>query len=164
MELLKLLSANEVVTQIACFLILLAILRVALWKRILAMLDARKEKIASEFRSIEAIKSSVETLKSEYSAKLSGIDEEANARIRAATDRARQAADAILVQSERDGEKLIANAKDSIRDEVAKAKEELKDTVVDLTIRVAEKVIQEKLTAGQDKRLIEEFIEGIEKK
>jgi F0F1-type ATP synthase membrane subunit b/b' len=44
------------------------------------------------------------------------------------------------------------------------SREELKDDIVDLTIRVAENVIQEKLSEESDRRLVEDFLKGIEKK
>ncbi len=48
MELLKLLSTNEIVAQVLSFLILLFLLRKFAWKKILKILDERKEKIALE--------------------------------------------------------------------------------------------------------------------
>ena len=62
MEILKLLSANEIVAQILSFLLLLAILRIFAWKRLLKLLDDRRESIALEFRKIEDAQSAATRL------------------------------------------------------------------------------------------------------
>ena len=53
MELLKMLSASEVFAQILSFFLLLFLLRKFAWKKILGLLDQRKEKITSDFKEIE---------------------------------------------------------------------------------------------------------------
>jgi F-type H+-transporting ATPase subunit b len=164
MELLKLLNANELVSQIVCFLILLAIMRVFLWKKFLGIIDKRREAVSSEFKNIDAMKASILLIKTEYEARLADIDDEARVRIQEATAEARKIAQEIHLKAEDDGEKLLENARANLKDEVAKAKEELKNEVVDLTIHIAEKVIQEKLSEKSDRRLVEDFIEGIGKK
>ena len=164
MELLKLLNTNELVAQIVCFLILLVILRVFLWKNFLGVLDKRKETVSSEFRKIEDAKELISNIKSDYEKKLVDIDIEAKKRIQEALTEARKIADAIRVKAELDGEKFLENTRATLRDEVTKAREQLKDEIVDLTIRVAEKVIQEKLTEETDRKLVENFITEVEKK
>ena len=163
MELLKLLNTNELVSQIACFLILLAILRVFLWKNFLGILDKRKEAISSEFKNIEETKELISNIKTEYAKKLTEIDIEAKMMMQAAMVEARKVAEEIRVKAERDGEKFLENTRANLKDEIAKAKEELKDKIVDLTIQIAEKVIQEKLSEASDRRLVEDFIAGVEK-
>ncbi len=163
MELLKLLSANELVAQLICFLLLFIILRVLLWKRILAVLDARKEKIASDFKTIEDMKTDLSRTKNEYAGKISKIEEEARMKIGAAISEGKRQADEIRLKAETDGEKLIQNAKASIHDEVVKAKEELKDGVVDLAIKAAEQVIAERLSEEGDRKIVEDYLKGIDK-
>lgn len=164
MELLKLLSTNEIVAQIICFLILFAILRIVLWKRVLGMIDARRETIARELRQADETKEVLEKMKADYADRVSKIDDEARMRIQKALDEAKVLAEQIRLRAEMDGDKMLQNARDSVRDELAKAKEELKDTVVDLTIKVTEKVVGEKLTEDEDRKLIEKFIEEISHK
>ena len=56
MELLKMLSGNEIVAQILCFFLLLFLLKHFAWKKILDLLDQRKEKISSQLGEIENTK------------------------------------------------------------------------------------------------------------
>ena len=164
MELLKLLSANEIVAQIVSFLIFLTIMRVFLWKKFLGVLDRRREAISDEYKRIEEAKEAVTRQKDEYAARLAGIDSDRKMLIKEAMVEARRVGDELRSSAEREGERILENAKANLKDEVEKAKEDLKGSIVDLTIKIAEKVIQEKLSEVSDRRLVENFIEGIGKK
>lgn len=164
MELLKLLSANEIVAQTICFLILLAILRVFLWDKFLKGLDARRERIASDFRTIEAAKKAAEASKSDYDARISGIEEEAKRVIASAVDEGKRAAEEVRRQAKEDAEKIFEKSKDNIKVEIAKAEERLKNKIVNITIEAAEKVIEDKLSEESDRKLVEGFINKLSAK
>lgn len=164
MELLKLLNTGEIVAQTVCFILALAILRAVLWKPFLGILEARRRRIAGEIRDIKDTKTALANMKADYDRRIASIDEEAAARFDAALAEAKKRADEMRLKAEKDGERIIENAKANIRDELAKAKDELKDSMVDLTIRVAQTVIQEKLTVEDDRKLVAEFLKSMEKK
>lgn len=157
------LAANEIVAQIACFLTLLALLRIFLWKKVLSALDKRNEKIAGEFKHIDDVKAATELLKADYEKHLSHIDEEAYARLNEAIAEGRRIADEMRKKAESECVRILENSKESIKAEIAVAKESLKNEIVDLTIAVTEKIIQEKYTEADDKRLIGEYLEEIER-
>jgi len=163
MELLKLLSTNEIVAQIITFLILLFLMKRFAWKPFLKILDDRRSRIASELKKIGEAKAEAEKIRADYQARLSAIESEAKARIEAAVEEGRSAAEAIRQDARAEGEKILAKAQDSIKAEVAKAEEALKDKIVNLTIDVAAKVVQEKLTVEDDKAIVETFIKEMEK-
>ncbi|MDD5196050.1 MAG: ATP synthase F0 subunit B [Candidatus Omnitrophica bacterium] len=163
MELLKLLSTNEIVAQILGFLILLALLRIFAWKSILGLLDKRKERIALEFKKIEEAKADIEKLRLEYAAKIVSIDETAQLKIHEALNQAK----VILEDSRKNGyiqaQAIIDNAKQSVKYELAKAKDELKNEIIDLTLKATEDLIQEKFTGEGDRKLVEDFLKGVDK-
>lgn len=161
MELLKLLSANELVAQTVAFLLLLFIMRSVFWKKFLTALDKRRDRIASELKKIDETKTAVEMMKAEYEEKLTKIEEVAEVKFIEAAEKARKFAEEVRLKAEHEGERIIQNAKESVRGELLKAKEELKDTMVDLTIEVAGKVIEERLTEANDKKLVEEFLKRL---
>ena len=158
MELLKLLSGNEIIAQAICFLLLLATLRIFLWGRFLKLLDARRERIASDFKKIEAAKADVDKLKRLYDARMAKVEEEARETIREAIIDGKKAAEEVRQEAQADAEKTFEKARENIKVEVAKAEERLKDKIVDITIEVAEKVIEEKLSEAGDRKLVEGFI------
>lgn len=163
MELLKLLSASQLVAQVVSFLFLLFMLRLLMWKPFLKLLDDRKERIASEYKRIEDIKAEVEKMKTGYEDMLNNIEQTAKAKIQAAIAEGKQLSDEIKERAKADGQKILDNAKDAIRGEVLKAKEDLRNDIVDITIKAAERVISEKLTEKEDKRLVEDFLKGMDK-
>jgi len=158
MELLKLLSANEIIAQGVCFLLLLAVLRVFLWNRFLKLLDARKERIASELKAIDAAKADVEKLKNNYDGRISRIEEEAREKIRSAIVEGKRDAQEIREKAQEDAERIFEKTRENIKAEAAKAEETLKNRIVDIAIGAAEKVIEERLSEAGDRKLVEGFI------
>lgn len=163
MELLKLLSANEIVAQIISFFLVLFLLKVFLWKRLLGVLDKRKERIASELKAIEDTKSEIDNLKTDYEVKIAAIDVEAKSMIQEAKEEALKIAEAMRKKAYQDTQEIVESAKASMQYELAKAREEIKDEIIDMTIRATEQVVGEKLTEEQDRKLIEDFLKNLDK-
>ncbi len=162
MELLKLLSTNEIVAQVLGFIILLTLLRVFAWKRVLGVLDKRKERIAQEFKKIEETRADIEKMKLDYNSKLDSIEQAAKHKLHEALNESKL----ILEEARKNGhvqaQEIIDNAKSSIKYELSKAKDELKNEIIDLTMKATESVIKEKLTGEGDRKLVREFLEGID--
>ena len=159
MELLKLLSLNEIVAQVVSFLLLLALLRVFAWNKILKLLDDRRDRIALEFRKIEEAKNEAAKSRLEYEEKISRIHEERKRIIQEALSEGKAITDEVRKKANLEAQEIIASAKDNIKYELAAAKEELKEKIVDLTILSTEHIIQEKFTEEDDKKLIRDFLE-----
>ena len=163
MELLKLLSVNEIVAQVVSFLVLFIILRVFLWKRILGLLDARKEKIASALSEIENAKLEADKLKNDYQGKLNLIDKLAQDKINEAVAKGRHITDEMRKIAHEEAQAIIESARANAKYELSKAQEQLKEKIVDLTIAAAGSVIQEKLTEEDDRKLVEDFLNRMDK-
>ncbi|PIU40993.1 MAG: ATP synthase F0 subunit B [Candidatus Omnitrophica bacterium CG07_land_8_20_14_0_80_42_15] len=162
MELLKLLSTSEIVAQVINFLLLLFILRIFLWKRILKLLDERKERISSGLKSIEDSKAEIERLKAEYETQLSSIENIARERIKEAVKEGSQVVNEIKKKAQMDAEKIIEAAKIDMKHEVARAKENLKDEIIALTMKATESLIEAKFTEENDKKLIGDFLKQVD--
>lgn len=160
---LKLISVNDVVAQLVCFFIVLFILRKFVWGQLLSFLDERKAKIAAEFKQIEDLKVQLADLRKDYEVKLDGIEQQARASINEAVNEGNRLAVQIRQQAGDDARKLMDNANQNIRMEMAKVKEELKASVVELAMQAAEKAAGQKLGSLADKEMVQEFIREIEK-
>ncbi len=163
MELLKLLSTNEIVAQIISFLLLFFLLRIFVWKKVLALLDERRAKIAAEFQRIEDVKAELAKIKADYAAQLARIDETAAKKMQEAVIAAKQASEDIRKQAHGEAERIIRSGRESAQFELSKAKEVLKQEIVELVIQTVRGVIGENLNGEQDERMIEEFLQQIEK-
>lgn len=164
MELLKLLSANEVVAQIISFLVLFFILRAFLWGKFLKVLDDRKEKIASDMKKISDTQAQVETLKQDYLTRLSAIELTSRQKIQEAVLEGRKITEEIKAKARAEAEGIIQNAKEVTKFELDKAKGQLKEEIVDMAMRATENLIREKMNVEQDKKLVENFLDKIEEK
>ncbi|HRZ66542.1 MAG TPA: F0F1 ATP synthase subunit B [Candidatus Omnitrophota bacterium] len=163
MELLRSLSANEIVAQVVSFLLLLMLLRIFAWKKLLKMLDDRRERIASEFRRIDEAQSAVEKLKADYDKRLAGIEAEARAKIQEAVAEGKKVSQEIREGARQEARAILDKAQENIEIEVSKAKQELKEKVVELTLGTTEKLLKEKITDEKDRRLASDFLDELEK-
>ena len=162
MELLKLLSTSEIFAQVVSFLLLFFILRLFAWKPLLKLLDERKAKIASEFKSIEDTKQAVEKLRLDYQSKLDAAGAEAQARVREAVEEGKRLTEELRKGAYQEAQKIIEHARADIKFELSQARDELKDQIVDLSIKAAETVIQDKLTAEEDRKIVENFLDKLD--
>jgi F-type H+-transporting ATPase subunit b len=163
MELLKLLSASELVAQIIAFLFLFFVLRRFFWSRVLKLLDERKAYVASQFKQIEDTKLEMVKMKDDYSAQLATIKQKANEQIAQAVMEGHKLTEEIKHKAHQEAQSMIESARVSISYDLARAKEDLKETVIDLALKVTEKVIEEKYTEEKDRKQIEAFLDGMDK-
>ena len=164
MELLKLLSTSEIIAQVINFLLLLVLMRVFFWKRVLKLLDERRERIASQLENIESAKKEVEKLKDDYQKELNAIEAIKKLKIQEGIEVGRKEADEIRREALLNAQRIMDSAESDIKQEIAKAREALKDEIVNLTIMGVENVVGEKLTEEGDKKLVRDFLDNPIKK
>jgi F-type H+-transporting ATPase subunit b len=157
------LEIGQIVTQIIGFLLALWILKTFAWKPLLKIMEQRKEKIASEFDHIDKKKVQMEKLVSDYEAKLKDIDNLTRAKILKAASEGQKMAYEIKENARKEAKDFLDKAKDRLQREVDMAKVQLRDDLVEMTLRVTEKILKEKIDQEKDKRLIADFIDELEK-
>jgi F-type H+-transporting ATPase subunit b len=163
MELLKLLDSSQIIAQAVSFLILFVVLRALVWKRFLKILDDRKDRVASELKHIEDSKSEIAKLKSYYEAHLGNIEQIAKDRLEEAVSEGKRIADQIRENANVEAVKMLEKTDDAIRAELSRARKELRDDIVNIAINAAGKVIEEKLTEAQDKKIVEDFLNRVDR-
>ena len=156
------LSASEIFAQVLSFFLLLFLLRLFAWKRILCLLDQRKEKIRSEFEKIESAKLQISRLKEDYEFKMKFIHEQAEVKIKEAIDEARKITSRMHKQAHEDAQDIITDARQQVKYEVSKVQEQLKERIVDIALGAAKSVIQERLTEEGDRKIVENFIKEVQ--
>ncbi len=163
MDLLRLLTANEIVAQVISFLLLLALLRIFAWNKLLKFLDDRRERIASEFKKIDDAQAAVDRMKSGYDKKLADIEAESRAKIQEAIAEGKKVSQEIRESARQEARASLDKAQENRENEVAKAKQELKQKVVELTLGTTEKLLKEKIDGEKDKKLASDFLDELEK-
>ena len=136
---------STLIAQILNFLILVFILAKFAYNPICKALDARKAKIAEDLGAAEKAKEDAEAVKAEYAAKLADAKAEAEAIIENAHKTAEAVREKIMADTEAEKEQIIAAAKESIAMEQKKSMDAIRTQVVDLSMAVAGKIVEEKL-------------------
>ena len=155
------LEIGQIVTHIIGFLIAVFLLKKFAWKPLLSILEERRSKIKSEFDNIDKEKKKVEDLVSDYQTKLKEIDSLARVKIQEAAREGQKLANEIKENARGESKDILTRAREEIQMDVDKAKVQLKNDLVNMTIRVAEKLIRERLDEEKDKKLIAEFIDAV---
>jgi F-type H+-transporting ATPase subunit b len=161
MDFLKEINWQLVITQILCFIAVLAVLRWKLWGPTFKILEDRREKIAAELKSIENAKAEVARLKSDYDEHLAKIEQEAKARFQEVARQAEDEGRATREKARVDAEQIIADSRKEMQFEFLRVKDALKVEVVDMVLKTTEKMLQEKLTMGNDRKIIESMLEQL---
>lgn len=154
---------REVATHAVAFTAAVLVLRRLAWKPILNLLDERRERIATEFDSIEREKVTNATLRAEYETQLRTIETQARAKIQEAVGEGRKVAGEIHEHARHEARELITRAREEIDIEKDKAEVALKEDMVAMAMAAAEKVIRAKLDDAAHRRLISETIEELTK-
>jgi len=157
------LSANEIFAQILSFFLLLFLLRHFAWKKILRLLDQRKEKISSDLKEIEDTKIALAKIKADYESKIVSIQEQAQLKIKEAIEESKKINDQMRKKAHEDAQDILTDARNQVKYEVSKVQEQLKDKIVDIALSAAQSLIQERLTEDGDRRIVENFIKEIER-
>ncbi len=154
---------QQILTQAIGFLILLFILKKIAWKPLLSLLDERREKISSEFQTIERTKSGLARLEQDYKSRLAEIDAQARQKIQEAISEGQRIAMEIQEKAREEAQKTVDKAKANIEMEVAKARVELRNKVAGMAIRAAEKILKEELNEERQRRLVTDFLQEAER-
>lgn len=157
------LSVNEIFAQILSFFLLLFLLRHFAWKKILGLLDQRKERISAQLKEIEDTKMQLAKIKADYASKMVSIQEQAQLKINEAIEEGRKINAQMRKKSHEEAQDIITDARNQVKYEVSKVEEKLKDEIVEIALNAARNLIQERLTEDGDRKIVEDFIKEIEK-
>lgn len=152
----------QIFSQLVSFLIMLWVLKRFAWKPLLASMEERRNKIKSDFATIDGEKKEAEKLKNEYQEKLLGIEAESKAIIQQAIEEGRQRVQEIQDEAYQQARGIVAKAQKEIQKEIAKAKIQLKDEIIEMTLLATQKVIQNNLEPEKQKELATQFVDQME--
>lgn len=146
------------VAQIFHFIVLLIFLRLVVYPPIVKILEQRQEAIAGNVAAAEEERKQAETLRQQYLSDMEKAKEEANDIIQKATKSAEEEARAIIDSAKEEAGRIKDSALQDIEREKEKAVSELREQVASLSILVAGKVIDERITTDIQDDLVDKFI------
>jgi F-type H+-transporting ATPase subunit b len=148
-------------TNIVAFLIFVAILGKVAWGPLMGVLDARKERIRSDYATAHAKVEEAEHLRRDFQDRLQGIQNTERERVQEAVKRGEGLAKAIESEARAKAAGILGKAESDLERDVIEARLTLRAQVVTMAIGAAEMLVKEKLDDAKHRQLVESFIQGL---
>ena len=149
------------VWTILTFLLLLFVLAKFAWKPLLKMLNDREELIRSSLEDAEKAKEKLEKLNAEGEAIINQARSEAQSILSEGKAAAAKLKDETLDVAKEQAKQIAREAEKQINIEKDKAIAEIKSEVVNLSMSIAEKLINKNISPEDNKALIDESLSSV---
>ena len=155
-------SLGTIIWTTVAFLVVLFILKKMAWKPILEGLKKREESIEGALKAAEDAKEEMAALQSNNEELLNKARAERDLLLKEAKEIKEGIIAEAKTNAKLEGDKMVAQARETIKLEKAAAITELKTQVAALAIEVAEKVVKEKLSNdNKQQELVNNLIEEV---
>lgn len=124
-------------------------------------LAAREEKIRSDLASAEGARTSAETELAEYRAQLADARQEAAGILDEAQAQADSVRKELVAKAEADAQELRGKAAEDIRVASERAMSDLTSKVSELSVQLAEKIVEKNLDRSAQQNLVDSFINQV---
>jgi len=153
MELVKP-SIGLIFWMVVSFSIILFLLKKFAWKPILGMIKEREQSIENALASAEKAKEEMKLLQSSNERILAEARSERDAMLKDAREiREKMIADAKGLAN-KEGDRMLATARENIQNEKNAAISELKNQVATLSIEIAEKILKSELSSDEKQKTL----------
>lgn len=154
-------TISSMVVVTLSFVILLALLKKYAWNAVVGMMDKREEKISGDLDSAEQSRKKAEDLEEKRQTQLNSSRAEATEIIRNAKSTGESIRQQLLSEAEEQVGQMREKAQADISNERENALESVKDDVADLSLQIAEKILNKELSPQAHSALIDQYIESI---
>ncbi|MFO0625051.1 MAG: ATP synthase F0 subunit B [Polyangiales bacterium] len=155
-------GATAFIGPVINFVLLMVLGYMALRRSINPALAARRAAIETEIAEAQRMHTEAESMHQEYADKLARLDEEI-ARLKADFTRAGEAErDRIVAEAREKAERMRADARASIEQEVKTLRDELHREAVLAAVTAAEETVRKTITAADHGRLADDYIQSLD--
>ncbi len=144
------------------FLLLLLILKRFAYPALLGAVEAREKALEEQLQEAERNRAEAEKLLAEHKKLLAEGRTAAHALLVEARTTAEKERAVAMEKTQQEQEELLARARRDIVAERERAIAELRREAVDLSLAAASKLIGERLTSETDRKLVEQYLAGLE--
>ena len=144
-----------------CFFAFALVLGKFAWKPILGALDARDENIKKSVEDAEQIRQEMEQLASTQKMMVREAEEQAKGIIEDSRKAAKEAARHITDQAREEAQIILQNAERDVTEKVKEAQAELREVGASVAVELASKIIEEHLDEAKSKKLISKYIDDL---
>lgn len=133
------------------------------WKPLLDMIEERERGIRKAVEGAHQANADAQALLVQHKETLREAGQQREDILKQAFADADQARQSLLAQAKADAERLLEKAKEQIQREKQLALQEIRGEIADLAIGAASKIVESSLTEDAQRKLVDEFIEGLPK-
>lgn len=144
------------------FALLVVVLGKFAWKPILQALQAREHEIADALKKAEEAKKDAERMMQENKIAMEKASNETARLIAEGRAMAEQLKSDIVAKANESAKKMLDQAKDEITREKESAMAQLRSEVADLSISVAEKILDESLDGAKQKKMVDKVLQQLQ--
>jgi F-type H+-transporting ATPase subunit b len=152
---------NEIIWGSLAFLVLLGVM----WKfgvpAVKNMEQAREDRIRNDLEGAEKARTDAEAEKAQYLAQIAGANEEAGRVIEEARQSAEQVRRDLIARAEAEAAEIKQRAQADITTQQERAMAELRSDVTQLSIDLAERIVEHNLDRDTQQRLVDSFINQV---
>ncbi|KAB7707467.1 F0F1 ATP synthase subunit B [Bacillus aerolatus] len=152
-------NGGDILFQLIMFIILLALIKKFAWGPLMGMMQQREDHIASEIEAAEKSRIEANKLLEETRAELKASRQEAQGIIENAKKIGDNQKTEIIAAARAEAERLKESAKMEIEQQTEQAMAALREQVASLSVLIASKVIEKDLSAADQEKLINEYIQ-----
>jgi F-type H+-transporting ATPase subunit b len=154
-------EGKEILWASIAFIIVLSLLAWKAWPAIKAGLKARQDRIASDLEKAESARVEAETSLEDYRRQLAEARNEAAGIIEAARQDADRVRQERIAAVESDIAEMRARAQEDIQLATQRAMADLRQEMAELSIQLAERVVEANLDRDRQAALVESFISQV---
>jgi F-type H+-transporting ATPase subunit b len=151
------------VWNLALFLILLLILSKFVWPQILKGLQAREEKIRKDLHDAQEANLQARQTLAEYQKQLADAHAQARQLVEQARSDAQAAHQRLMTEAQTEAERLRSRVAQEIEQAKNAATQDLYARASELSVAVAQKILQRQITDADNQRLIEQTLAELRK-
>lgn len=151
-----------VIWTIVSFVLLMVILGKYAWKPILQILHAREQEISDALKKADEAKKDAERMMQENKIAMEKASNETSRLIAEGRAMAEQLKNDIVAKANEGAKKMLNQAKDEIAREKDSAMAQLRTEVAELSISVAEKILDESLDTDKQKKMVDKVLKQLQ--
>lgn len=155
------LALGNMLFLLVAMVVLLLLLKRYAWKPVSKMMQDRADKIAHDLDSAEDARQKAQDLASQRQEQLQAARSDANGIIADAKTAAGLQRDQIVSDANTSAKAIKATATAQIEQERVEAMASVKNEVAELSVTIAQKIIQKELKLEDQKALIDAYVEGL---
>ncbi len=152
---------NEVIWGMLSFFVLLFLMWKFALPQVRSMMSAREERIRDDLQKAEDARTSAEEEKARYEASLAEARGEAGKIIEEARQAAEQVRRDLIARAEVEANEIRERAQADIATQQQRALTELRTDVAQLSIDLAERIVERNLDAATQQQLVDSFINQV---